>query len=303
MEQNQEKRFALLIDADNIGSQYIKAIMEEITNEGIVTYKRIYGDWTSPSLKPWKDVLLEYSITPMQQYSYTAGKNATDSAMIIDAMDILYSGKVDGFCLASSDSDFTKLAARLREAGMVVIGMGKKQTPRPFVSACSKFKYIDIISDEHEEPDMPEDPTADEKPSRISTQENSGSGSTKKNTAPRQKRERKSDIVTLRQHPATAPSAHTEPARPESSQTPEREVKASIRKFIDENSEENDGWVLISLIGNLLQKKYSDFDPKNYGYKKMMDLLQAWDFEIKRFQDPNNKANPSGYIMYVKDKS
>ena len=145
---NHDKRFALLIDGDNIGSQYIKTIIDEITNHGIVTYKRIYGDWTKPQLDGWKKILLDYSITPMQQYSYTTGKNATDSAMIIDAMDILYAGNIDGFCLASSDSDFTRLASRLREAGMIVIGMGKKQTPRPFVAACSQFKYIDLISEE-----------------------------------------------------------------------------------------------------------------------------------------------------------
>ena len=165
MEQNQEKRFALLIDADNIGSQYIKVIVEEITDEGVLTYKRIYGDWTSQRMKSWKDILLEYSITPVQQYSYTTGKNATDSAMIIDAMDILYSGRVDGFCLASSDSDFTRLAARLREEGMTVIGMGKQQTPRPFVSACSKFKYIDILTDAAKAPVQEADQT-EQKPKR-----------------------------------------------------------------------------------------------------------------------------------------
>ena len=139
----QDKRFALLIDGDNVSNEHIKTILEELAPHGVITYKRIYGDWTQPNLGGWKNILLEYSITPIQQYAYTKGKNATDSAMIIDAMDILYSGKVDGFCLASSDSDFTRLASRLREAGMTVIGMGKKQTPRPFVSACSSFVYLD----------------------------------------------------------------------------------------------------------------------------------------------------------------
>ena len=140
-----DKKFAILIDGDNINNKYIKIIIDEVAKEGTITYKRIYGDWTAPNLSPWKEVLLEFSINPIQQYAYTKGKNATDSAMIIDAMDILYTGNVDGFCLVSSDSDFTKLAARLKESGKIVIGMGEKKTPKPFVSACSMFKYIDIL--------------------------------------------------------------------------------------------------------------------------------------------------------------
>ena len=141
-----DKRFAVLIDADNVSEKYIKPILDEISKDGIITYKRIYGDWTRPALGPWKQSLLNHSITPIQQYSYTTGKNATDSAMIIDAMDILYSENVDGFCIVSSDSDFTRLAARLRESGMYVIGMGEKKTPMPFISACNKFVYLEIIS-------------------------------------------------------------------------------------------------------------------------------------------------------------
>ena len=138
-----EKRFAVLFDGDNNNKECVKKAIEKTLNEGVITYKRMYADWTNTQMQGMKDVLLEYSITPMQQYSYTTGKNATDSAMIIDAMDILYAGQVDGFCLVSSDSDFTRLAARLREAGMLVIGMGRKQTPKAFVSACNKFEYLD----------------------------------------------------------------------------------------------------------------------------------------------------------------
>lgn len=140
-----ELKFAVLIDADNISDKYIKIILEETANEGVATYKRIYGDWTNPALASWKSVLLDNSIIPMQQYSYTTGKNSTDSAMIIDAMDILYSGTVDGFCIVSSDSDFTRLVARLRESGMQVIGMGENKTPKPFIAACNQFKYLDIL--------------------------------------------------------------------------------------------------------------------------------------------------------------
>jgi len=138
-------KLAVLIDGDNIPSAYVKEMMEEIAKYGNPTIKRIYGDWTKPHLAKWKNILLENAITPIQQYGYTTGKNATDSAMIIDAMDILYSEKVNGFCLVSSDSDFTRLATRLREAGMVVFGLGEKKTPDPFIVACDKFIYIEIL--------------------------------------------------------------------------------------------------------------------------------------------------------------
>ena len=149
MEQN-ERRFAVLIDADNVSPKYIKYILDEVSDVGIATYKRIYGDWTDNEKRSWKNVLLDWSVNPIQQYSYTAGKNATDSAMIIDAMDILYSGNVDGFCLVSSDSDFTKLAQRLREAGMFVMGIGEQKTPKPFRAACDTFKLLEIISSDDE---------------------------------------------------------------------------------------------------------------------------------------------------------
>lgn len=139
-------RLAVLIDADNIPYSNVKGMLEEIAKYGTPTFKRIYGDWTIPTVAGWKSVLLENAITPIQQYSYTRGKNSTDSAMIIDAMDILYSGKVDGFCLVSSDSDFTRLATRLREAGMKVIGIGERKTPSPFIVACDKFIYLEIIN-------------------------------------------------------------------------------------------------------------------------------------------------------------
>ncbi len=142
-------KLAVLIDGDNIPSAYVKEMMEEIAKYGNPTIKRIYGDWTKPHLSKWKNMLLENAITPIQQYGYTTGKNATDSAMIIDAMDILYSEKVDGFCLVSSDSDFTRLATRLREAGMKVYGLGEKKTPNPFIVACDKFIYIEILKQQN----------------------------------------------------------------------------------------------------------------------------------------------------------
>lgn len=148
-----DTKLAVLIDGDNIPAKYIKEMMEEITKYGTPTIKRIYGDWTKPHLANWKNILLENAINPIQQYSYTTGKNATDSAMIIDAMDVLYSEKVDGFCLVSSDSDFTKLATRLREAGMLVYGIGEKKTPDPFIVACDKFIYLEILKSESDNQD------------------------------------------------------------------------------------------------------------------------------------------------------
>ena len=145
MEIQKDIRLAVLIDADNVPYSNVKGVMEEITKYGTPTFKRIYGDWTKPTVSGWKNVLLENAITPIQQYSYTSGKNSSDSALIIDAMDILYSGKVDGFCIISSDSDFTRLATRLREAGMKVFGIGQKKTPSPFIVACDKFIYMEII--------------------------------------------------------------------------------------------------------------------------------------------------------------
>src|SRR5215212_6308969 len=145
METTKELKLAVLIDADNIPYSNVKGMMEEIAKYGTPTFKRIYGDWTKPTLSGWKKVLLENAITPVQQYSYTTGKNSTDSALIIDAMDILYSGNVDGFCIVSSDSDFTRLATRLREAGMKVIGIGEKKTPPAFIASCNKFIYVEIL--------------------------------------------------------------------------------------------------------------------------------------------------------------
>ena len=155
---SKEQKLAVLIDADNVPYANIKGMLEEIAKYGILTIKRIYGDWTKPTVAGWKSILLDYAITPIQQYSYTTGKNATDSAMIIDAMDILHTDKVDGFCIVSSDSDFTRLAVRLRESGKFVLGMGEKKTPNPFIVSCDKFVYIEIlggdIKDTKKKPDF-----------------------------------------------------------------------------------------------------------------------------------------------------
>lgn len=152
-----DNKLAVLIDADNVSHTNIKGMLEEIARNGTPTIKRIYADWTGRSVTGWKKTLLDHAITPIQQYSYTKGKNSSDSAMIIDAMDILYSEKVDGFVLVSSDSDFTRLATRLREAGMLVLGFGEKKTPTPFITACDKFIYVEILNDEDETEEEPKE--------------------------------------------------------------------------------------------------------------------------------------------------
>ncbi len=158
MKNNSELRLAVLIDAENVPHSNVKGIIEEIAKYGIPTIKRIYGDWTKPNVSGWKNVLLENAITPIQQYSYTSGKNSSDSAMIIDAMDILYSSQVEGFCIVSSDSDFTRLVIRLREAGMKVFGIGERKTPNPFIVACDKFTYLEIINNIPSRPVEAEEP-------------------------------------------------------------------------------------------------------------------------------------------------
>lgn len=189
-----ETRYAVLIDAENISPKYIQIIFDEVSNYGVSTYRRIYGDWTSTRNNRWKEVLLDNSITPIQQYSYTDGKNSSDSAMIIDAMDILYTLSVDGFVLVSSDSDFTRLASRLRESGMSVIGMGESKTPNAFISACNTFKYLDILLQSQKETEALEKEVADvpvEAPlsaapslSRTKSRRNKGKTDAKKATNP-----------------------------------------------------------------------------------------------------------------------
>ena len=167
---NEQPKLAVLIDAENVSNKYVKLIMDEVSNYGVATYKRVYGDYSNPSVSAWMKNMQEYALTPELQCNYTAGRSASDSALIIDAMDILYSGKVSGFCLVSSDSDFTKLAMRLKEAGMMVIGMGEEKTPKSFVNACENFKYLDLLYNKEE---------AEEKQRTATTRRNTNASSEK----------------------------------------------------------------------------------------------------------------------------
>jgi len=248
----QDLRLAVLIDADNVPYANIKEMMEEIAKLGTPTFKRIYADWTKPTVAGWKKVLLENAITPIQQYSYSTGKNASDSAMIIDAMDILYSGKVDGFCIVSSDSDFTRLAIRLREAGMKVIGMGEKKTLAPFITACDKFIYIEILKVEEKQ------------------EEKDYGKHAKKETKPQAK------AVT----------------------TPNHQLIKLLTESVADLADES-GWAFLGDLGNFILKKKPDFDPRNYGFTKMLPLIKSiHKFEIdERVTGKNNIRH-----IYIKIK-
>ncbi|WP_409226816.1 NYN domain-containing protein [Gudongella sp. SC589] len=240
-----EKRFAVLIDADNVSAKYIKYILDETANYGIATYKRIYGDWTKPNTIAWKEVLLENSVTPVQQYSYTVGKNATDAAMIIDAMDILYSGNVDGYCIVSSDSDFTKLSSRLRESGMMVIGMGERKTPKPFISSCNLFKYLDVLAESEKQ--------------TMGIQEDAETTAKKVNGQQKKKEPNGSYDDT------------------EKGMTDINVIKLAIKKMLNE-ADGKDQRMNMGEIGNRLAKRYSDFDVRNYGDTKLSKFLKKMDF-------------------------
>ena len=256
MQNFNELRFAVLIDADNVPYANVKGMMEEIAKYGTPTFKRIYGDWTKPTVSGWKSVLLENAITPIQQYSYTTGKNATDSAMIIDAMDILYTGKVDGFCMISSDSDFTRLALRLREAGVKVIGMGQKKTPSPFIAACDKFIYIEILSQAPE--------VLHELPEQVSKEED------KKEEEPKTNTVKHLDQKTIQL------------------------IATSISDLADEA-----GWAFLGDVGTMLLKKHPDFDPRNYGFKKLGQLIKS----TKHFDIDERQTDKSNIkLVYIKAK-
>lgn len=211
MQSNASENLAVLIDADNAQASVVAELLAEVANYGTATVKRAYGDWTTQNLAGWKDVLHVHAIQPIQQFRYTTGKNATDSALIIDAMDLLHSGKVHGFCLVSSDSDFTRLATRIRESGFSVYGFGEQKTPKPFVAACDKFIYTEILR----------------KPTKESLKS--------------------------------------------SAQSP---LKPLLMSAISAAAQE-DGWASLSTIGGLLLKNDPSFDPRNYGYKKLGELVKA----------------------------
>lgn len=246
----EDKRFAILIDTDNISSKYISAIMDEMTKHGIVTYRRAYGDWTSTHAKGWKSKLMENSITPMQQFSNTVGKNATDSTLIIDAMDILYTGNVDGFCIVSSDGDFTRLAIRLRESGMLVVGMGEEKTPRSFRTACSQFTVLENLIDEDEEGLQDEEAQETVKGTAKETAGKT-SGKSDKSKKTSQKSNDEKELTSISKEV----------------------IESAIINIITEN-ENKDKETGLGEIGSRLLNKYPDFDVRNYGYSLLSRFLE-----------------------------
>ena len=272
MSEERDLRLAVLIDADNAPRSALGDVMAEVAVYGTPTIKRIYGDWTTPNLASWKPLLLENAITPVQQYGYTTGKNSTDSAMIIDAMDILYTGQVDGFVLVSSDSDFTRLAIRLREAGKKVYGMGEKKTPNPFIVACDKFVYIEVIrsaaQQERAEEAAREEPKEPPKPARRAARKKGAEA-------------------------APPPAPEAEP--------PSRVPKEIITLLADsvEMLADEDGYAPLGEVANLLVRKKRDFDPRNFGFPKLSKLVKA----LPRFEvDVRQGGQSNMKHFFVRDK-
>jgi len=263
-------RLAVLIDAENIPRNCIKRVLEEIAIYGTPTIKRIYGDWTSHVVSGWKSSLLENAITPIQQYSYTQGKNSSDSAMIIDAMDILYSERTDGFVIVSSDSDFTRLVIRLREAGQRVIGIGERKTPSAFIAACDKFTYIEVINKRHAETLAAENGTQSENDELNENGQKSQSS-----------------------HKGKAQTAAKQRTTPVSQEVIEL-IADSVAALAGDS-----GSVFMGELGNLILKKQPDFDHRNFGHKSLSSMIKSIDrfeTEFRQTTDPNIKH------VFVRDK-
>lgn len=258
----------MLIDADNARANIIEGLLAEVAKFGVASVKRIYGDWTTPNLGQWKTVLLEHSIQPIQQFRYTTGKNATDSAMIIDAMDLLYTNTFDGFCIVSSDSDFTRLASRIRESGKSVYGFGEKKTPRPFVTACDRFIYTEnlMVVSENFSSEIISTKVIDAQPVEVKPQS--------KNSAP--------DTKAV----AKSPKKYTEQELKQ-----DTALMNLIRKAIEVIADEA-GMADLSGLGNYISKQAPDFDSRNYGYERLSTLIEAMHyFDISK----------AGHKVYVKN--
>lgn len=267
---NENKRFALLIDADNAQAKAIDAILTEAARYGDVTSRRCYGDWTNTRLGSWKTVLNKHAIQPMQQFAYTSGKNATDSALIIDAMDLLYTSKFDGFFLVSSDSDFTKLATRIREAGLEVIGIGRRLTPEAFRAACNKFIFTETIMDENPADDA-------KKPTKpIATNATVS---------------KKVDNLVVSTSQTDKNTQSTKIANPSKDATLKKLLKEAI-----ESASEEDGWANLGGVGSYIPRVDSSFDPRNYGFDKLGKLIRSLDYiEV---QQKNIESGSNIYIRY-----
>ena len=259
-QEDEQRRLAVLIDADNAQPMVIEALLAEVARYGVASVKRIYGDFTSNQQTQWKKVLLKHSIQPMQQFAYTAGKNATDSSLIIDAMDLLYTGRFQGFCLVSSDSDFTRLAQRLRESGMTVYGFGEQKTPDPFVQACDKFLYTEVLRPESSVEAIVPLPVIKPAP----------------------------DAPTVANAPAAPATAPKQP--------PAKPPFDVIRQAIEDASDD-EGWAHLGAVGAYINKIRSNFDPRLYGKKKLSDLLRQYP---KRYGLEDRGTPGHAKVLYVR---
>jgi len=274
-------RLAVLIDAENVPRNCIKSVLEEVAKYGTPTIKRIYGDWTNHSLDGWKTSVLESAITPIQQYSYTQGKNSSDSAMIIDAMDILYTGQTGGFVIVSSDSDFTRLAIRLREAGQYVIGVGEQKTPKAFITACDKFTYIEVIRANYADAQA-ELETAQKGSAGETTQEQTQEPQPKVGSAPKPV-PRDSDVN----------------GKQKQQKLPRDVVRLIAESVSDLTADDDDAGVFMGELGNLVRRKRPEFDCRNYGFKSLSAMIKSCDrFSI----DFRQTSDPSIKHPYVKDR-
>ncbi|HEX7804457.1 MAG TPA: NYN domain-containing protein [Pseudoxanthomonas sp.] len=261
-----QPRLAVLIDADNAQPSVIEGLLAEVAKYGVASVKRIYGDFTSPRMTQWKAALLRHSISPAQQFAYTSGKNATDSSMIIDAMDLLYTQRFDGFCLVSSDSDFTRLAQRLREEGLTVYGFGEKKTPDAFVRACDKFVYTEVLRKEAAASAPAKPATA--KPAKKAAPAKPASAAAPAQAVPADAKDKSAESLPL----------------------------ALIRQAIEEASDEN-GWAFLGAVGSYLNKIQPDFDPRLYGHRKLSDLLKH---QPKYFAIEERGASGSNKMIYIR---
>lgn len=273
-----DDRLAVLIDADNANAKLIEPLLEEVAKYGTANVKRIYGDWTQTRLSGWKEKLHVYAIQPVQQYSYTSGKNATDSALIIDAMDLLYTGNFDGFCLVSSDSDFTKLACRLREAGLFVYGFGRRQTPVPFQKACDKFTYTEILGEQEESSSIAEIKPSSDKEAIQAMAKNGQSKKDQKSVSSEEMSKSGSKATEMRRDTDLV----------------------GLLKRAYEAAEEEDGLANLGAFGSQINKILPSFDSRNYGYSKLGALIR--DVGLFEIQEVPSEHNPVVKVLYIRLK-
>ncbi len=278
-----ESHIALLIDADNCPAAKIEEILDELANYGVINIRRAYGNWKSPHLRSWEEVLHEFAIQPIQQFAYTKGKNATDSAMIIDAMDLLYTQKLDAFCLASSDSDFTPLVRRIRTNGVSVLGFGEKKTPLPFVNACSKFLYLENLGQDAIESDTAPRTEAAQPAAQAERrpQQPAATGAA-------------AEVAALTSAPE---SRAAEPARGAPARASAKELRGNTRlvnllRNAVEAAADDEGWAGLGAVGSHISKQTS-FDSRNFGYRKLSDLVLASELFETRKRDKS---------LFVRDK-